>query len=241
MYACKVHYDGETFPCVETAFQYAKCADEHDHELFLNRRGFWCDGRVAKKIGRQVKLRSDWNEYRIDVMYKLLEDKFYHNEGLREALKSTGNRMLVEDNDWGDTFWGVCNGKGYNMLGKMLMEIRQTIQDFDREEKKVIVLTGRSFDDYDLMCKRLDFYFTNIKPIIICKDDSLAKKYADEHNYETKVYNPGAGDAAYIKNTEIAGQADLAVCFSNNKSKLVNHMIDVMQQLDKPVKVVDYV
>lgn len=31
---------------------------------------------------------------------------------------------IVEDNYWGDTFWGRCNGSGQNNLGKILMEIR---------------------------------------------------------------------------------------------------------------------
>ena len=134
MFACKVHYQGETFPCVETAFQIAKCADEDDWSLFMNRRGFWCDGRTARTIGHKVKLRSDWDDYRLDVMYELLEDKFYHNEGLRKALCDTGNIYIQEDNDWGDTFWGVYKGKGYNMLGKMIMEIRQNIQKMDRKK-----------------------------------------------------------------------------------------------------------
>ena len=31
---------------------------------------------------------------------------------------------IVEDNDWGDRFWGICNCEGQNNLGKILMEIR---------------------------------------------------------------------------------------------------------------------
>jgi hypothetical protein len=39
-------------------------------------------------------------------------------------LLATGDMELIEDNDWDDTYWGVCNGAGENNLGKLLMKIR---------------------------------------------------------------------------------------------------------------------
>ena len=47
-------------------------------------------------------------------------------------------------------------------------------------------------------------------------------------------------DAGYIRNAEMGGVADLAVCFWNGESKGTKHMIDVMNELGKPVKVVKY-
>ena len=41
---------------------------------------------------------------------------------------ATGNAVLVEKNDWGDTFWGVCSGKGENYLGRLLMQVRKEIE-----------------------------------------------------------------------------------------------------------------
>ena len=247
MFSCKVHFDGETFPCVETAFQYAKCADEDDHALFMNRRGFWCHGYTARDIGRKVKLREDWNTYRLEVMYELLEDKFYHNEALRKALCDTGNIIIQEDNTWGDTFWGVCNGKGYNMLGKMIMEIRQNIQKMDRK-KKVIVAGGRSFNDYELMKKKLDYFFSNMNPTIVCGEargaDSLGKKYALENKLKVESYladwSKGKG-AGYQRNEKMAEVADCLIAFWDGKSSGTKHMIETMKKLGKPVRVVKYV
>ena len=244
MYSCKIHYDGEMFPCVETAFQYAKTRDA---SLFTNDRGFFVNGFVARKIGRSVTLPKSWDTDRLSVMYELLEDKFLHNEGLREALKNTGDRWIQEDNTWGDTFWGVCNGKGQNMLGKMIMEIRQTIQNEDRKEKKVIVVGSRTFDNYQLLEKRLDFYFANIKPTIVCGEakgaDALGKKYAESHNIPVismpADWSKGKG-AGYLRNVDMANVADMAVCFWDGKSKGTKHMIDVMTEFNKPVKVVRY-
>jgi predicted NAD-dependent protein-ADP-ribosyltransferase YbiA (DUF1768 family) len=43
-------------------------------------------------------------------------------------LLETGDAELIEGNDWGDTFWGVCGGKGNNFLGKLLMEVRKELR-----------------------------------------------------------------------------------------------------------------
>jgi len=248
MYSCPIHYKGETFPCIETAFQWEKCADVNEQEKFINNKGYFVNGFVARKLGRQVKLRDDWKYARLTVMYDLLEEKFCRNEKLRQALKDTGNIWIQEDNDWGDTFWGVCNGVGENMLGKMIMEIRQNIQDCDRDVKKVIVAGSRNFKDYKLLCKRLDYYFSNIQPIIICGEargaDTLGRKYAEEHNYLIESYPADwskGRDAGYIRNKRMAEVADCAICFWNGKSKGTEHMIDTMKKLNKPVKVVKFV
>jgi predicted NAD-dependent protein-ADP-ribosyltransferase YbiA (DUF1768 family) len=47
---------------------------------------------------------------------------------LREKLIDTGDRQLIEANDWGDTFFGVCDGVGRNHLGEILMKIRSNIK-----------------------------------------------------------------------------------------------------------------
>jgi hypothetical protein len=46
---------------------------------------------------------------------------------LRDQLIATGDAELIEGNTWNDTFWGVCNGKGSNFLGKALMDIRKKL------------------------------------------------------------------------------------------------------------------
>ena len=247
MYPCKVHYNGETFPCVETAFQFQKCTNTSDAEKFIDDRGFWVWGYTAKCIGKKVKLRKDWNEVKLTIMYELLEDKFYHNEAFREALKNTGDIEIVEDNDWGDTFWGVCNGRGQNMLGKMLMEIRSNIIQADKKLMKVIVAGSRSFDDYDLLSKKLDHYFRDVYPIIVCGEakgaDSLGKKYAELHGYEVMSFPADwskGKNAGYIRNEEMAMHADALVAFWNGTSKGTKHMIKTMKALKKPVRVVKY-
>jgi predicted NAD-dependent protein-ADP-ribosyltransferase YbiA (DUF1768 family) len=57
-------------------------------------------------------------------MRDIVRAKFDQNEDLKIKLMATGAALLVEGNDWGDTFWGRCDGKGGNVLGSILMELR---------------------------------------------------------------------------------------------------------------------
>lgn len=82
----------------------------------------------AKKMGRQVKLRKDWEDIKLQVMEKALRLKF-QDSTLRKKLIATGDEELVEGNPWGDRYWGVYNGSGKNKLGKLLMKIRKELQD----------------------------------------------------------------------------------------------------------------
>lgn len=61
-------------------------------------------------------------------MYDICRAKFEQNADLRCKLLTTGDAMLVEGNTWGDTVWGVCQGKGENRLGKILMRVRKELR-----------------------------------------------------------------------------------------------------------------
>ena len=82
----------------------------------------------AKKRGRRVQLREDWELVKIPVMRDLLALKFFFDTKLSIKLLATGGATLVEGNHWGDTFWGVCDGQGSNHLGKLLMERREILR-----------------------------------------------------------------------------------------------------------------
>ena len=81
----------------------------------------------ARRAGQKLPMRTDWESVKIDVMFRCLKEKFKDPE-LREKLIDTGDEELIEGNWWGDTFWGVCQGKGENHLGKLLMTIREEIK-----------------------------------------------------------------------------------------------------------------
>ena len=248
MYACPIKYDMETFPCVETAFQYAKCVKDEDREKFIDSNGYFVNGFAARKIGRKVELRKDWEEVKVDIMRELLKEKFYHNEKLREALKVTGKIELVEENKWKDTFWGVYEGKGLNILGKLLMEIRKDIQDHDGFPIKVIIAGSRTFNNYELLKTKMDFYLKNSKcPVIISGGargaDALGERYAIERNFPGECYPADwsiGRHAGFIRNEKMAQVADALIAFWDGKSKGTEHMINTMKKMGKPVRVVKF-
>ena len=125
-YPCEVKFRGYIFPSTENAYQFAKIPYNLRNtyvDLFIN-----CPPNIAKKNGRSVKIRNNWENIKVKIMFALLTKKF-KNPVLRKKLLDTGNAILIEGNYWNDTFWGVCNNVGKNMLGKLLMKVRKEIND----------------------------------------------------------------------------------------------------------------
>lgn len=81
----------------------------------------------AKRLGRRVNLRKDWDNVKIEIMYEINIAKFTQNQDLNKKLIETKNARLIEGNNWNDTFWGVCNGIGRNELGKILERVRSEL------------------------------------------------------------------------------------------------------------------
>lgn len=126
MYPCDITInvagDNITLRCSEAAFQALKCQNLDDIKRFMS-----IDGYAAKKLGRTVTLRSDWESAKLDVMRYVLKCKFTQHPELAVKLKSIDDE-IVEENTWHDTFWGVCNSIGQNYLGKLLMELRDELR-----------------------------------------------------------------------------------------------------------------
>jgi ribA/ribD-fused uncharacterized protein len=117
---------------VEHGFQAAKTEDSDQMVWVLSAP----KAGEAKRRGRQVTLRSDWEDQKVLVMLELLRKKFSPDNSvepggpLTEKLLATGYEELVEGNTWGDTYWGVDvnRGRGNNVLGECLMLVRQELR-----------------------------------------------------------------------------------------------------------------
>ncbi len=125
---CVVYMDGKPYPSLEHAYQAAKTLDE-DERAWVRVSSV---AGLAKRRGQRVTMREDWARIKKRVMFKLVKDKFTRDESLKTKLLETGNDLLVEDNTWGDTYWGKCDGKGKNHLGKILMRVRNQLRQIDR-------------------------------------------------------------------------------------------------------------
>ena len=123
-YEIPVIFDGIRYQSSEAAFQAQKCADYEDRKAFAN-----MTPDESKKAGRKCNLRSDWEDVKVDLMKKIVYSKFTQNPYLAYGLLATGNEELIEGNTWGDKIWGQVNGEGQNLLGKILMEVREEIRN----------------------------------------------------------------------------------------------------------------
>ena len=123
-YSCIIVYEGIYYPTVEHAFQAAKTLDFEQRKTIAAAP---TPGQ-AKRLGRKVDLRSDWEEIKDGVMEELVRRKFNSSFILKTMLLATGDRELIEGNWWNDTYWGVCKGVGRNQLGKTLMKIREELR-----------------------------------------------------------------------------------------------------------------
>jgi ribA/ribD-fused uncharacterized protein len=125
-----------TWKTVEHAYQAAKT--DNPGEI----KSIWLapSPGLAKKLGRRVTVRPEWDDKRVPVMKALVQSKFNRNPSLMRLLIATKDAELVEGNWWHDNFWGdcgcsrrhqyqradpQCNYPGANFLGHILMEIRQ--------------------------------------------------------------------------------------------------------------------
>ena len=122
-YPCHVKFEGRTYQSAEAAFQAAKTNNDVERKIFTR-----LSPSQAKKRGRSVSLRDDWENVKIQIMTDVCYAKFSQNEDLKQKLIETGDAILEEGNDWGDTFWGCVDGYGSNHLGEILMAVRTSVQ-----------------------------------------------------------------------------------------------------------------
>ncbi len=128
-----VTYEGLTYRNNEAAFQAQKCIRAEDRAAFTSLRS-----DEAKRLGRRVELRPDWEQVKVGIMEELVRAKFTQNEELRALLLATGSRVLEEGNNWNDTFWGLDSKtrRGQNHLGKILMDVRSELSGAEPGEAR---------------------------------------------------------------------------------------------------------
>lgn len=121
-YNCPVAYKQLTYTNNEAAFQAQKCVSDTERIQFTK-----LSPSEAKRLGRRVSLRKDWEDVKVSIMEEVVRAKFTQNAELADKLLATGDAHLEEGNTWGDRVWGTVNGIGANQLGIILMKIRDEI------------------------------------------------------------------------------------------------------------------
>lgn len=122
-FQCPVRYEGLLYRSSEHAYQAAKTLNMHAREVFTLAD---MTPAMAKHLGQALSIRPNWDKIKLVIMADILAAKFSDFQ-LKKMLLETGEAELIEGNEWGDTYWGICRGKGSNFLGKMLMELRNKL------------------------------------------------------------------------------------------------------------------
>ena len=129
-YACQTEYHNVKYPTSEHAYQAAKTNNPIQREAIKNAD----TPDDAKRLGRRVEIKSNWDEIKDEVMYEIVLNKF-KNKRMQAKLLATENEQLVEGNYWHDNHFGSCyckkclqKPKG-NVLGKILMRVRKELKE----------------------------------------------------------------------------------------------------------------
>ncbi|MFY1824857.1 NADAR family protein [Myxococcus fulvus] len=117
---------GRTWPTSEHYFQARKFEAPEDQEALRQARTPVLAARMGRD--RKRKLRRDWESIKVSVMREAVRAKFTQHEDLAQLLLDTGDARLVEHTDQ-DDYWGDGgDGSGKNMLGRILMEVREQLR-----------------------------------------------------------------------------------------------------------------
>ncbi len=119
--------DGLLWPTTEHYFQAQKFDDEEYKEKIRKA----ASPMKAAELGRsrRMKIIKNWDRQKDNVMYKALLAKFTQHPELKEQLLNTGSAKIIEHTE-NDAYWGDGgDGKGLNKLGKLLMKVREKLQE----------------------------------------------------------------------------------------------------------------
>jgi ribA/ribD-fused uncharacterized protein len=142
------------YPTLEHAYQAGKYVDP----LLWDKLRSAPTAKAAKFLGRKHPItRENWNSFRVEHMEALLHDKFTRHSSLKTQLLATGEQELVHYCPWGDSFWGVTDIGGKNVMGRLLQSIRSSIA-----EVKQIILFGTGHRPKDLVPKSIYPYSTEV-------------------------------------------------------------------------------
>ena len=137
-----IWFEELTYPSVEHAYQASKWPPFGTHlyegnktasrEAFLDIPAW-----EAKELGKLAPKfnKKKWEKRKMPIMAALVRQKFDKNYKLRQMLCETEGFQLEERNNWGDKFWGTdVDGVGENNLGKILMDVRDTLKMVEKGE-----------------------------------------------------------------------------------------------------------
>lgn len=220
-------YDGISYATPEHFYQAMKTKDRDKRAEIASASS----ARLAKKLGRQVEIREDWESIKYDVM--LYVQRYRYRKGTRDYLGLMfANGEIVEWNNWCDKTWGrcvckKCGGQGENMLGKILMRIRcEAYTEGGSRASRVIIAGGRDYRFTDEDRRFLDSMNKGLRITEVVSGgakgaDSEGEAWAESRSIpvkrfpaDWKTHGKAAGP---IRNRQMAEYADTLITFPGGR------------------------
>jgi hypothetical protein len=114
---------------------------------------------------------------------------------------------------------------------------------------RVIVAGGRDFFNYQLLESKLDKILSQKENVVIVSGeatgaDRLGEDYARKHNllvsYYPALWQQYGNQAGFIRNRQMAMEADACICFWDGKSTGTQHMIETARIMNIPLRIILY-
>lgn len=138
LYRRPVTFEGEEFATSEHAYQAGKARKPAVKEWLMAAPSPALLAMAAH--GLYVwDVSPNWSKVKFERMKNVLTAKFTQHQDLYDLLLSTGDARLVESatvDNAVNRLWGEVNGVGKNMLGKLLMEVRDELCAKQAEAEK---------------------------------------------------------------------------------------------------------
>jgi N-glycosidase YbiA len=116
--------EGKMWPTSEHYYQAKKFLDSK----IIEKIRLTIPPEDAAHLGRTLDSRKDWHQVKVPFMWTALKAKYTQHDRLKKLLLSTNNQAIHEHTE-NDFFWGDGgDDTGKNVLGLMLMSIREYIK-----------------------------------------------------------------------------------------------------------------
>lgn len=130
LYRREIAFESQVFPTAEHAYQAGKARKEAVRNWLMAAPSPSLLAMAAHGL-YYWDVAPGWSTKKFGRMRAVLVAKFTQQDDLREILLATGTARLIEattlDNPV-NRLWGEVNGVGQNMLGKLLMEVREELR-----------------------------------------------------------------------------------------------------------------
>lgn len=120
-----IEYKGVTYKTGEHLYHSRRYDDPNIRKIIVESK----DGEEAWTLSQKFKIhqQKDFDARKTDIMREILLAKFEQHPDTREVLIATGEAEIIKP--YPDPFWGEGpDGRGQNVMGKILMEIRTEIR-----------------------------------------------------------------------------------------------------------------